>query len=151
MPGSTTIRLADFLSRHESRFSEMPLVKFIKENKEIDVPHGANLRQEAIKAGINVHQGVNGFGAGINKFLNCHGLGQCGTCRVLITKGMENTNSMGFVEKFRFYNPLPDPLPCMAFIGNENSMRLACRTKVLGDMEVETGPQLNLFGENFFS
>jgi ferredoxin len=129
----------------------MPLVKFIKENKEIDVPHGANLRQEAIKAGINVHQGVNGFGASLNKMLNCHGLGQCGTCRVLITKGMENTSPMGFVEKIRFYNPVPDPLPCMAFIGNENTMRLACRTQVLGDIEVETGPQLNLFGENFFS
>jgi ferredoxin len=129
----------------------MPLVKFIKENKEIDVPHGANLRQEAIKAGINVHQGVNGFGAAINKVLNCHGIGQCGTCRVLITKGMENTSPMGVVEKIRFYNPVPDPMPCMAFIGNENTMRLACRTKVLGDIEVETGPQLNLFGENFFS
>jgi ferredoxin len=129
----------------------MPLVKFVKENKEIDVPYGANLRQEAIKAGINVHQGVNGFGASFNKYLNCHGIGQCGTCRVLITKGMENTNPMGLVEKIRFYNPLPDPMPCMAFIGNENSMRLACRTKVLGDIEVETGPQLNLFGENFFS
>ena len=129
----------------------MPLVKFIKENKEIDVPHGANLRQEAIKAGINVHQGVNGFGATLNKILNCHGLGQCGTCRVLITKGMENTSPMGVMEKFRFYNPVPDPLPCMAFIGNENTMRLACRTQVLGDIEVETGPQLNLFGENFFS
>ena len=46
----------------------MPLVKFIKENKEIDVPHGANLRKEAIKAGINVHQGMNGFGAAINKY-----------------------------------------------------------------------------------
>ena len=129
----------------------MPLVKFIKENKEIDVPHGANLRQEAIKAGINLYQGINGFGAGINKFMNCHGIGQCGMCRVLITKGMENTNSMGLMEKFRFYNPVPDPLPCMAFIGNENTMRLACRTQVLGDIEVETGPQLNLFGENFFS
>ena len=129
----------------------MPLVKFIKENKEIDVPHGANLRQEAIKAGINVHQGVNGFGATINKILNCHGIGQCGTCRVLITKGMENTSPMGVVEKIRFYNPVPDPIPCMSFIGNENTMRLACRTQVLGDIEVETGPQLNLFGENFFS
>jgi ferredoxin len=129
----------------------MPLVKFIKENKEIDVPHGANLRQEAIKAGINLYQGINGFGAGINKFMNCHGIGQCGMCRVLITKGMENTNQMGLMEKIRFYNPVPDPLPCMAFIGNENTMRLACRTQVLGDIEVETGPQLNLFGENFFS
>jgi ferredoxin len=137
----------------------MPIVKFIKENKEIEVPRGANLRKEAIKAGINVHQGVNGFGATINKIVNCHGLGQCGTCRVLITKGAENASSMGFLEKVRFKCPVPtpitpgglDPLPCMAFIGHEDTMRLACQTKVLGDMEVETGPQLNLFGENFFS
>src|SRR5688572_6854406 len=129
----------------------MPLVKFTKENKEIEVPYGANLRKEAIKAGINVHQGLNGFGAGINKILNCHGIGQCGTCRVLITKGMENTNPMGLIEKIRFYNPIPNPLPCMAFVGNENTMRLACRVRVQGDLEVETGPALNLFGENFFS
>ncbi|HEX2474421.1 MAG TPA: ferredoxin [Lacipirellulaceae bacterium] len=137
----------------------MPIVKFIKENKEIEVPRGANLRKEAIKAGINVHQGVNGFGASINKIVNCHGFGQCGTCRVLITKGAENASSMGFLEKVRFKCPVPtpitpggvDPLPCMAFIGHEDTMRLACQTKVLGDMEVESGPQLNLFGENFFS
>jgi hypothetical protein len=30
-------------------------------------------------------------------------------------------------------------------------MRLSCQVKVMGDMEVETGPKLNLFGENFFS
>ena len=102
----------------------MPVVKFIKENKEIEVPSGANLRKEAIKAGINVHQGVNGIGAGINKFLNCHGIGQCGTCRVKITKGMENTNSMGMIESFRFHNPLPDPFPSLSYIGNEDTMRL---------------------------
>jgi ferredoxin len=129
----------------------MPLVKFIKENKEIHVPEGANLRQEAIKAGINTHQGLNGFGASINKIMNCHGFGQCGTCRVRITKGMENASPMGFIEKVRFYNPLPDPIPCMSYIGNEETMRLACQTLVHGDMEVETGPPLNLFGDNFFS
>ena len=129
----------------------MPLVKFINENKEIEVPEGANLRKEAIKAGINVHQGVNGFGAGLNKVLNCHGISQCGTCRVRIVKGMENTSPMGMFEKVRFYNPVPDPIPCMAFIGNEDTMRLACQTLVYGDMEVEIGPPLNLFGENFFS
>jgi ferredoxin len=129
----------------------MPIVKFTKENKEIEVPHGANLRKEAMKAGINVHQGVNGFGAGVNRLLNCHGIGQCGTCRVRITKGMENTSPVGMIEKLRFYNPLPDPFPCLAYIGNEESMRLACQCKVQGDIEVETGPQLNLFGENFFS
>ena len=129
----------------------MPLIKFIKENKEIDVPAGANLRKEAIKAGINTHQGVNGFGATANKFINCHGLGQCGTCRVRIVKGDENASPMGFIEKMRFYNPLPDPIPCMAYVGNEDTMRLACQTLVHGDMEVETGPPLNLFGDNFFS
>jgi len=129
----------------------MPLVKFIKENREIEVPRGANLRQEAIRAGINTHQGVNGFGAGVNKYLNCHGFGQCGTCRVRITKGMENTSPRGMLEAIRFHNPLPDPLPCLAYIGNEDTMRLACRTKVLGDIEVETGPEVNLFGENFYS
>jgi hypothetical protein len=58
---------------------------------------------------------------------------------------------MGMFEKARFYNPLPDPIPCMSFIGNEDTMRLACQTLVYGDMEVETGPPLNLFGDNFFS
>ncbi len=137
----------------------MPFVKFIKENKEIEVPHGANLRKEAIKAGVNVYSGFNGVGAGINKYLNCHGFGQCGMCRVRITKGMENASAMGLMEKARFKCPVPtpvtplgiDPLPCMAYIGNEDTMRLACRTKVLGDMEVETGPEINLFGDNFFS
>ena len=129
----------------------MPLVKFINENKEIEVPHGANLRKEAMKAGINVHQGLNGCGATINKFVNCHGIAQCGTCRVNIMKGMENASPMGAMEKFRFYNPLPDPFPSMAYVGNEATMRLSCQVQVLGDMEVEIGPKLNLFGENFFS
>jgi ferredoxin len=129
----------------------MPLVKFINENKEIEVPHGANLRKEAMNAGINVHQGVNGYGATINKFVNCHGIAQCGTCRVNIVKGMENASPMGTMEKFRFYNPLPDPFPSMAYVGNEETMRLSCQVRVLGDMEVESGPKVNLFGENFFS
>jgi hypothetical protein len=30
-------------------------------------------------------------------------------------------------------------------------MRLSCQVTVQGDMEVETGPELNLYGENFFS
>jgi ferredoxin len=139
----------------------MPLVKFVKENKEIDVPEGSNLRKEAIKAGINLYQGLNGIGAGVNKYANCHGLGQCGMCRVSITKGMENTSPMGWVEKARFKCPVPtpvtptpfafDPIPCLAYIGNEDTMRLACQTLVYGDMEVETWPELNLFGDNFFS
>lgn len=137
----------------------MPVIKFVKEKKEIEVPDGANLRAEAIKAGVNVHQGINGFGAGLNKVVNCHGFGQCGTCRVQITGGIENASKMGVLEKTRFRVPVPtpitpgglDPLPCLAFVGNEETMRLSCQVTVHGDIEVETGPEIDLFGENFFS
>jgi len=39
----------------------------------------------------------------------------------------------------------------MAYIGNEDTMRLACQARVNGDVEVQTKPSLNLFGDNFFS
>jgi ferredoxin len=133
----------------------MPLVKFVKEKKEIEVPEGAVLRAEAVKAGINLNCGVNGYGESINKYMNCHGIGMCGTCRVLITKGIENTNKMTVREKIKFKTPLPtpvpDPVPCLAYIGHEETMRLACMTKVFGDIEVESGPEVNLFGQNIFS
>jgi ferredoxin len=133
----------------------MPLVKFTKEKKEIEVPVGANLRNEAIKAGINLNQGLNGIGAGINRFMNCKGMGMCGTCRVLITEGIENTNKLTMAEWLKFKTviptPVPDPIPAMAYIGHEEEMRLACCTVVQGDITVESGPEVNLFGENFFS
>ncbi|MEM9352550.1 MAG: ferredoxin [Planctomycetota bacterium] len=129
----------------------MPIVKFVNENKEIEVPEGANLRKEAINAGVNLYQGINGFGASINKFANCHGFGTCGTCRVTIAKGMENASPMGIREKGRLVCPVPEPVACLAYIGNEDTMRLACQVKVMGDMEVVTGPEIDLFGENFFS
>ena len=137
----------------------MPKINFVNEKKEVDVPVGTILRKAAIQAGVNTNQGINGLGAKINKYVNCHGFGQCGTCRVLITEGMENVSKMGLVEKCRFRSPMPtpvtpggfDPLPCLAFIGNEETMRLACQVKVNGDIEVVTGPEIDLFGENFFS
>jgi len=115
----------------------MPTITFTSEKKEIQVPDGANLRQEALAAGVSLYPGVH-------RIVNCHGLGQCGSCRVLITKGMENTSPKGLLEKARLAVSL-------AYIGNEATMRLACQTKVHGDISVETKPPLNLFGENFFS
>jgi hypothetical protein len=68
---------------------------------------------------------------------------------------MQNTNTLTVCEKAKFRwmapMPLPDPLPALAYIGHEDTMRLACCTIVNGDIEVETGPDLNLWGENFFS
>ena len=133
----------------------MPTIKFVNENREIEVPEGANLRAAAQKAGVNLYDGFNGMGASLNSVFNCHGFGLCGTCRVQITKGMENTNPMTLREKLKFKTPIPtpvpDPLPCLAYIGNEETMRLACMTEVNGDIEVESRPKVNLFGDNFFS
>jgi ferredoxin len=134
----------------------MPIVKFVKEKKEIEVPEGAVLRNEAIKAGINLNQGLNGMGASINRIMNCKGMGLCGTCRVLVTKGMDHTNKLTMREwlKFKTIVPtglVPDPIPPLAYVGHEDTMRLACCTTVHGDIEVESGPEINLFGENFFS
>jgi len=115
----------------------MPIVNFVNEKKQIEVPAGANLRKEAIKAGVNLYPHIH-------KFLNCHGLSQCAACRVLITKGLDNASPMGMIEKMRLN-------VSMAYIGNEGNMRLSCQTQVQGDMDVVTKPPLNLFGENFFS
>ena len=126
----------------------MPIVNFVNEKKQIQVPEGANLRKEALKAGVKLYNGINGYGAKLNEFANCHGFAHCGTCRVLITKGMENASPMGAWEKAQFkFNPL-----CLLpYIGNEDKMRLSCCTEVRGDMDVVTRPPLNLTGESFFS
>ena len=115
----------------------MPTIKFVQEKKEIQVPAGANLRQEAIRAGVQLYQGPE-------QYLNCHGFGLCAGCRINVAKGMENLSPMGTIERLSLAKT-------MSYIGNENRMRLACQTKVLGDVDVETRPPLNLFGENFFS
>jgi len=115
----------------------MPTITFTNEKKEIQVPEGANLRKEALRAGVQLYPGIH-------KVANCHGFGTCGSCRVLVTKGMENTSPKGLLESARLGVSL-------AYIGNEQTMRLACQTRVQGDIAVTTCPPMNMFGENFFS
>lgn len=129
----------------------MPKVTFVNENVVADVEAGTSIRNAAKSVNINTNQGVNGMGAGINKFLNCKGMGMCGTCRVLVTEGMENTTEQGMREKKCFNLPFPDPLPALAYTEYPDTMRLACMCKIEGDITVETGPEVNLFGENYFS
>jgi ferredoxin len=117
----------------------MAIINFVNEKKEIQVPEGSNLRAEALRAGVDVYPPLHRL-----PLTHCPGLGCCGTCRVLITKGVENASPMGFMERMRLRFSF-------AYIGNENTMRLACQTRVNGDMEVQTKPSLNLYGDNFFS
>jgi len=114
----------------------MPKVVFVKEKKEIEVADGANLRLEARKAGIEIYRGID-------RYINCLGHGLCGTCRVLVKKGMENLSPKGRLERFKLATMLSS-------IGHEDEMRLSCQTQVHGDCTIETKPPMNLSGENFW-
>jgi ferredoxin len=118
----------------------MPKVVIANEKKEIEVPEGSNLRQELMKAGVPVY-------GTLESYLNCRGLGLCGTCKILVKKGMENLNGKTIMEKFNFNF---HPMTMMAYIGHEEEMRLSCQVEVKGDCTIETRPPLNLSGETFW-
>lgn len=114
----------------------MPKINFVAEKREIEVPAGSNLREEARKAGIAVHPGLT-------RYVNCFGHGQCGTCKMLVKNGMENLSPKGMMERFTLFRMLSS-------IGHEGEMRLACQCTVNGDCTIETRPEMNLSGENFW-
>jgi ferredoxin len=118
----------------------MPRIVFVNEKTEIDVPQGSNLRKEARKAGVEVH-------GKIESYLNCMGNGLCGTCRVLVKKGMENLSPKTLMERI---NLSMHPVSLLASIGHEAEIRLSCQVKVNGDCTIETHPAFNWSGENFW-
>jgi ferredoxin len=118
----------------------MPKVTFANEKKEIEVPAGANLREEARKNGIEVYKGMH-------RVLNCMGHGLCGSCKVLVKKGMENLSSKGWLERFTLATA---PTTAMAIVGHEDEMRLSCQCQVNGDCTIETRPTFNWSGDNFW-
>jgi ferredoxin len=118
----------------------MPKIKFVNEKKEIEVEPGANLRKAAMNAGIELYPGLH-------QYVNCLGLGLCASCRVHVTKGLENVSPRGLWEKFRL---LAGPITFFARLGHERELRLACKARVNGDIEVETQPGVNWHGERFW-
>lgn len=84
------------------------------ETKIFKVGYGANLRQT-----ILYHEGE--VYKGINKFLNCRGLGMCGKCLVEVTP-IENSGSRTVFETLH-------RIPA--------NQRLGCRAKVVGDITVK--------------
>jgi ferredoxin len=118
----------------------MPSVTFVNEKKTVEVPEGANLRKEALKAGVELYPGIH-------RIFNCHGLGQCASCRVIIKKGEEKVSPQGICERLRL---LLGPLTFFARLGHEKDLRLSCQCQVHGDIEVETKPEVNMHGERFW-
>ena len=123
----------------------MPQVKFINEKQTVEAESGENLRQVALRNGIQLYSGPH-------KVVNCRGLGQCGSCNVADRKGAENCNQGGFrrvLEKIRIF---AGPLLFWKRLGyKKNELRLACCTTVTGDIEVETHPEGNWHGEKFWN
>jgi len=98
----------------------MPTVYFEAENRKVEVPEGTTLRKAAKKAGVSVYGSVN-------KVLNCRGFGLCGTDRVLVSPN-ECINKQTFFEKLS--------------AGENAKVRLACQTKITGDVVVNTAPAM---------
>jgi ferredoxin len=125
-------------------FVSMPKVTLVNEKKEIEVDAGANLRDELRKAGVQVNFYPIDTSSGlIGRYLNCMGHATCGTCKVLVKKGMENLSAKGKLEKFTLFRMLTS-------IGYEDEVRLSCQVKVNGDCTIETRPGMNWSGDKFW-
>jgi ferredoxin len=108
----------------------MPKVKFLNQKTELEVPEGANLRKEALRANIQLYPGIH-------KYLNCRGFALCAKCAVLVKEGRENCSPPGLRERLRL-------LLSYLTVGREGQVRLACQTHVMGDIGVETTPRLKM-------
>ena len=93
----------------------MPKIK--AEGKIISCQEGANLRQVLIANGINLYNGKA-------KYINCQGIGTCGTCAVEIEG---NVSPVNWQDQARRSLPPHNP---------KRNLRLACQTKVLGDLKI---------------
>jgi ferredoxin len=98
----------------------MTTITFVKENKEIIVANGDNLREKALQNKIDIYTFKG-------KLTNCGGYGQCGTCIVEIVEGIDNlSDKTPFEERKLRKKP--------------NNYRLACQTLVNGPISVKTKP-----------
>jgi ferredoxin len=96
-------------------------ITFVNEGKEVMAASGANIRVKAIENGIDLYTLMG-------KMMNCGGYGQCGTCVIAVTQGLENLSPRTDIETRRFKNK-PD------------NYRLACQSTLQGPVSVVTKPK----------
>ncbi len=100
----------------------MPIVRFVREGKDIPCRSGENLRDIALKSGFQLY-GLKGT------LGNCGGVGQCITCFVSIEAGKEDALS-----------PLTE-VEQKKLASRPNNWRLACQCIVKSSLVVLTKPQ----------
>jgi ferredoxin len=99
----------------------MTTITFAKENQEVIAAQGSNLREKALQNRVDIYT-LGG------KLRNCGGYGQCATCVVEVTQGMENLSPKTDFENRRLKRK-PD------------NYRLACQTMVNGPVTIITKPK----------
>lgn len=99
----------------------MANIKFINEDREVVAADGANLRIKAMENAIDIYTLYG-------KMMNCGGYGQCGTCIVEITEGIEHLSPRTPVEDRKLKK-------------KPANYRLACQALVNGSISVVTKPQ----------
>ena len=99
----------------------MTTISFDKENKEVIAAQGSNLREKALQNRVDIYT-LGG------KLKNCGGYGQCATCIVEITEGMENLSPKTDFEQRRLKK-------------KPSNYRLACQTMVNGSVTIVTKPK----------
>lgn len=98
----------------------MPIVTFVNEFRQVEVPAGMNLRTVALENGIAIDR-QHFLG------LSCKNRGLCGQCAVWIQeKTAGATSPRTWKEKSLFFRRF------------KGWRRLACQVKVLGDVQVWT-------------
>jgi ferredoxin len=96
----------------------VPKVRFTNELIETEVPSGTTLLRAAEQAGVAVHRGF------WSRF-HCRGLGLCGSCKMWVSSP-QALAPPGTLERIRYTV--------------RGALRLGCRARVIGDVEVRTKP-----------
>ncbi|HMO99451.1 MAG TPA: 2Fe-2S iron-sulfur cluster-binding protein [Kiritimatiellia bacterium] len=97
----------------------MPRIEY--RGKSLNAPVGANLREVLLE---NEESPYNGNA----RWVNCRGLGTCGTCAVEVTGPV---SPMTNVERWRLGFPPHQP---------DSGLRLACQCRIEGDLTVTKHP-----------
>lgn len=103
----------------------MPTIRY--RGEEIECEEGAVLRDALLDAGLTPHNGAS-------RYLNCRGNATCGTCAVEVHG---DVSEMTDGERRRLSLPPHD---------EDSGLRLACQTRVEGDVEVDKHP--GFWGQN---
>ena len=104
----------------------MPVVTFHHEHRSFDVEPGTNLREFMMNVNVTPYKGLD-------MLTNCRGNNFCGTCAVEIVDGKGASPRSQDEE-----STLGGSLAIAKVV--EKNLRLACQTRIMGDMVVKTHP-----------